>query len=190
MTNARRGAVIGGIALAVGSVFVTFGTSLVAMIGVWVAAVIGKRRHSPLTRGVSWIVAVGSVGVVALGAFILVIGTQVPRSELAKIKQAVDSASAAPQKPPPEWLRKITPPNAQRPSPMVDSVIKSSAFSIWTMVIGFTFLGAMVGLYAGTLGWIASMLLAYGATGDWFPRGVTDPSLLTAPASLPPRNSA
>ena len=186
MTNARRGAVIAGIALAVGSVFVSFGASVISILAIWTAWAVGKRRSKPLTRGLSWIVGVGSVGVVVLGVFALFVATQVPRGEITRIKQAMDSAAKGPQKPPPEWLRKITPPNAQRPSPLTDALVQSTAFTVWTMVMGITFFAALIGAYAGTLGWLASMLVVYGATGGWIPRGVTDPSLLTAPP-LPPR---
>lgn len=187
VTNAQRGAAVGGIALAVGSVFVTFGASIVAMLAIWVASVVGKRRQRPLTRGVGWVIGVGSVGVVALGVFVLLVATQVPPSEISKVRQAMDSAAAAPQRPLPEWLRKITPPNAQRPSPVVDSVVRSRAFTVWTMVMGFVFFAAVIGAYAGSLGWVASMLLTYGATGAWLPRSVPDPSLSSAPAPLPRR---
>lgn len=184
--NARRAAALGGIALGVGSVVVTFGTSLIAMLSIWIAAAVGRRNGRPLTRGSSWVIGVGSVGIAALGACVLFVATQVPRGEITKIKQAMDSAAAQPQKPPPEWLRKVMPPNAQRTSPITDSLVRSSAFTVWTMIMGLTFFAALIGAYAGTLGWGASMLIAYGATGGWLPRGVTDPSLLTAPP-LPPR---
>lgn len=180
-TNAQRGAVVAGIALAVASVFISFGASIVAMVAIWITWGIARRRGRPLTRGVAWVVGAGSVGAVVLSVFAVFVATQVPRSQLTNLKRSMDSAATAPQKPPPEWLRKITPPNAQQQSPLVNSVVRSSAFTIWTMVMGLTFFAGLLGAYAGTLGWLASMLLAYGATGSWFARGMTDPSLLTAP---------
>ena len=184
-TTAKVGAVIAGTALAVVSVFITFGASIIAMAAIWIGWAVARRRSRPLTRGISWVVGVGAVGAVVLSVFAFFLATRVPRSELTNLKRAVDSAAAAPQQPPPEWLRKITPPNAQQP--VVHSVVRSSVFTLWMMVMGVTFFAALLGAYAGTLGWAASMLLAYGATGSWFARGVTDPSLLTAPVPLPPR---
>jgi hypothetical protein len=180
-TNAQRGAVVAAVVLAVASVFISFGASIVAMLAIWIAWAVARRRGQSLTRGVAWVVGVGSVGAVLLSVFAVFVATQVPRSQLTNLKRAVDSAAAAPQKPPPEWLRKITPPNARQQSPITDSVVRSSAFTIWTMVMGVTFFAGIFGAYAGTLGWLVIMLLAYGATGSWLARGVTDPSLLTAP---------
>ena len=180
-TNAQRGAIIAGIALAVASVFISFGASIVAMVAIWIAWVVARRRGRALTRGVSWIVGVAAVGASLLSLFAVFLATQVPRRDLTNFKQAMDSAAAAPQKPLPEWLRKITPPNAQQQSPLMESVVRSSAFTIWTMVMGVTFFAGLLGAYAGTLGWMASMLFVYGVTGAWFARGTTDPSLLTAP---------
>jgi len=181
VTSAQRGAIIAGIALAVASVFISFGASIVAMVAIWIAWVVARRRGRPLTRGVSWIVGVAAVGAALLSLFAVFLATQVPRRDLTNFKQAMDSAAAAPQKPLPEWLRKVTPPNAQQQSPLMESVVRSSAFTIWTMVMGVTFFAGLLGAYAGTLGWMASMLFVYGATGAWFARGTTDPSLLTAP---------
>ena len=180
-SNAQRGAIIAAVALAVASVFISFGASIVAMVAIWIAWAVARRRGQSLTRGVAWVVGAGAVGAVLLGVFAIFLATQVPRSDLANFKRAMDSTAAAPQKPPPEWLRKITPPNAQQPSPIMDSVVKSSAFTIWTLVMGVLFFVGLLGAYAGTLGWVASMLMAYGVTGAWFARGTTDPSLMTAP---------
>jgi hypothetical protein len=188
MTNARRGAAIAGIALAVASAFVSFGVSIIAMAAIWIAWAVNRRREKPLTRGVSWLVGFGAVGTVVLMVFVSFVLTRVPSSTLVDVKRAMDSAAATPQPPPPEWLRKMTPPHAQQQSKMMESVVRSDAFTVWTGVMGVTFMAAVVAAYAGTLGWAASMLLAYGATGAWFPRAETDPSLLTAPPI--PRRSA
>lgn len=167
--GARGGAAIAGVALAAGSVFVTFGASLVAMIAIWIAGTIAKHRQRPFTRGVSWLVGTGTVGTVLLVAFAGVVA-KAPRNPVTELRQTMDSAAKLPQPPPPEWLRKITPPSAQRPSPIVDSVFKSSAFTLWSIIMGAVFLAAILAAYAGSLGWVASMLLFYAVNGAWLPK--------------------
>jgi hypothetical protein len=186
-TNAQRGAAIAGICLAVASVPITFGASIVAMVAIWIAWAVARRRKQPLTRGVSWLWGAGAVGtlVIAVAAFGV---TQMPKGAFREMKRAMDSASAGPQPPPPEWLRKITPPSAQRQSALTESMIRSSAFTTWTLVIGAGLLVALVSAYAGTLGWMSSMLLVYAATGAWLAPGATDPSLLSAPPADPLRS--
>ena len=51
-----------------------------------------------------------------------------------------------------------------------DALIKSRAFTIWTGVMGVSLVVGLVAIYAGTLGWGASLLLLYAATGRWLPR--------------------
>lgn len=168
-TGPRVTAAVAGVAAAVATAFISYGASLVAVVAVCIAWNIARRRGKPFTRGVSWLFGVGSVAlglVIVLGTF----ATQVPKESFSSFGKALDSVQTAPPPQPPEWLKKITPPNAQQPTPITNSLIRSRAFTIWTGVMGVSFAIALASAYAGTLGWGASILLLYGATGTWLPR--------------------
>jgi hypothetical protein len=168
-TGPRIAAGLAGVAAAVASVLLSFGVSLIAVAAVLIGWLVARRRARPFTRRVSWLVGVSAVGLAMLivfGAFAM----QLPSDTFRELGRSLDSAQAAPPPPPPEWLRKITPPSTQKQSPIASSLVKSRAFTIWTGVMGVTFTIALLAAYAGTLGWGASLLLLYGATGTWLPR--------------------
>ena len=169
-SNLKRLATVGGVVAAVAGAFISFGASLVAVVAVVVGWVVARRRGRAFTRGVSWLVGVGAVAVAVL-VVVAAVASQMPGSSFRDFTRAVDSAQAAPPPAPPEWLRKITPPNAQQQTPLTNSIIKSRAFTIWTGVMGVSFTVALAAAYAGTLGWGASLLLLYGMAGSWLPRG-------------------
>ncbi|HUQ81163.1 MAG TPA: hypothetical protein VM076_08500 [Gemmatimonadaceae bacterium] len=168
-SNLKRLATIGGVVAAVAGAFISFGASLVAVLAVVVGWFVARRRGQPLTRGVSWLVAAGSVAV-ALLMVVAVVASQMPRGSFRNFSRALDSAQTAPPPTPPEWLKKITPPNAQQQTPITNSIIRSRAFTIWTGVMGVSFAVALAAAYAGTLGWGAGLLLLYGMSGSWLPR--------------------
>jgi hypothetical protein len=181
--GSRVTAAVAGVAAAVATAFISYGASLVAVVAVCTAWLIARRRGKPFTRGISWLFGVGSVAlglVIVLGAF----ATQVPKASFSAFGKALDSVQASPPPQPPEWLKKITPPNAQQPAPITNSLIRSRAFTIWTGVMGVSFTIALASAYAGTLGWGASMLLLYGATGAWLPRA--KPGTAAGPVSTAP----
>lgn len=162
-------AALAGIVFAIGSVFITFGGSLVAMLAIGVAWAIARRRGRPLTRGAGWLVGALTVGTLILAGAAVAM-TRVPQATFADFGRAMDSTATAPPPAPPEWLRKITPPNAQRPSPTAEAFVRSRAFTIWTAVMGLVLAAGLLAAYAGSLGWMAAMLVCYGITGDWLPR--------------------
>lgn len=160
---------IGGAAAAVGSALVSFGVSLVAVTAVCIGWLIARKRGRPFTRGVSWLVGVGAIAaliLIVVGAY----ATQLPSTVYRDVGRSLDSAQAAPPPAMPEWLRRVTPPNAQQQTPLTNAVIKSRAFTIWTGVMGVSLVVGLIAAYAGTLGWGASLLLLYAATGRWLPR--------------------
>lgn len=165
----RAGAAIAGVAVAIGSAFMSFGGSLIAVLAIGIAWLIARRRGRPFTRGVSWLVGVGAVGAALLVAFGTV-ATRLPASAFSDFRRAMDSTRAAPPPPPPEWLRRITPPNAQQQAPLTNAFVKSRAFTVWAAAMGVTFVVGLLAAYAGSLGWGASILLLYAATGRWLPK--------------------
>jgi hypothetical protein len=167
--RARVAAAICGIVAAIATTIVTFGGAIIAMIAIAIAFAVARRKGQPLTRGISWLVGVGSVGVVALIA-VAVLTTQMPKGTFAAARKSMDSLSTAPQPPPPEWLRRITPPTSTQPPAFQQRLMRSGAFTAWVGVMMVVFLTSIVAAYAGTLGWLATLLMLFAATGRWLPR--------------------
>ena len=156
-----------------GSALVSFGVSLVAITAVCIGWLIARKRGRPFTRGVSWLVGVGAIAALILSV-LAAYATRLPSTMYRDFGRSLDSAQAAPPPAMPEWLRRVTPPNAQQQTPLTNAVIKSRAFTIWTGVMGVSLVVGLIATYAGTLGWGASLLLLYAATGRWLP-GATPP---------------
>ena len=135
--------------------------------------VVMKRRGRRLTRGLSWVVAVGSVAVVVFAVF-AVFALQAEAGTFRGVKQAMDSASTKPPPPPPEWLKRIMPPNVQRQNELADKMLRSKAFTVWTMVVGGIFGASFLATIAGSMGWVGGFLLLHAATGSWIPRATLE----------------
>jgi hypothetical protein len=153
----------GTLALLIAAVF-TGGGALLAPIGMAVAAAIARRRHDALSRRASWLGAVLAVGVV-----LIVIGSVVvasaPTGTFAQVQHSADSASAMAK--PPAWLERVAP-GASAPAAQVrPHGTWGRALSIWTMVTGGLIGCAILAALIGTLGWLASLPLAYALTGGW-----------------------
>jgi hypothetical protein len=138
-----------------------------------VGYVVLKRRGRRLTRGLSWVIAVGSVIAVGLVVF-AVVALQAEAGAFKDVQRAMDSASAKPPPPPPEWLKKITPPNVQRQNELTEKMIRSKAFTMWTMVVGGVFGVSFLATIAGSMGWVGGFLLLHAATGKWLPRATLE----------------
>jgi len=164
----RIAAGIGGIIIAIGAVIVTFGGALIALIAIGIAFAIARRRKRPLTRGKGWLVGAGTLAallLVAVGASI----ASTPKKTFTELQRTMDSTAAAPPPAMPEWLRRMTPPVQQR-SPIADSLVRSRAFTAWTLAMGMALVISMLASYAGSLGWAVAMLGIYAITGRWLPR--------------------
>jgi hypothetical protein len=165
----RIAAGIGGVVVAIGAAVASAGGALIAMAAIAITWAIARRRGRPFTRGVSWLVGVGSVGAVLLiGAGVL--ATRLPPGTFSAVRRSMDSAAVAPPPPPPEWLRRITPPTPPQNPQLQQSLMRSAAFTAWAGTMTAVFTAGILAAYAGTLGWVASLLLLFAATGRWIPR--------------------
>lgn len=168
---ARVLAVVAGIALFLVGGAMTLGLALAAPVGMLIAwAVARARHHRPLTRLTSWIAAMLTAAVVvgAVGAYM---ATKAPAGTFSQIEHVMDSARVArADQPMPAWVERIAPGTAaaQRNS-ATTPFAQSRAVMYWGAAMGAIFTCALFGAFAGTLGWGATALVAYGARGRWLP---------------------
>ena len=172
--GARALALVGGLVVLVVASVATLGTALLALVGMAVAWGIARRRGRPLTRGAAWWGA--SLGV-ALGFAAFMAVTFVNRSPgtRARLQHGTDSlVAASPPVAPPAWLERIDP-RGKKAVQASDSTAQRSVWSpallawLWMGAMFLTFMSALVGAVAGSLGWCVGMLLAFAATGTWLP---------------------
>jgi hypothetical protein len=162
--NKRVGIGILGLVTTLLLAVVTLGTATIATFATLIAWAIMRRRGSELTRRSSWIVGVGTVGVVVL----IAAGGMSIRAKpgtFASFRQAMDSSSKVPPPPPPEWVRRMTPPAAQVRSQVTEKLIRTPAFTIWVLVMTFAFIAGIVAAITGSLGWLSAVMLIYAWTG-------------------------
>ena len=159
--------VAGAAALLLAGTF-TLGGALVAAIGMGIGSAIARERGKRLTRTSSWVSAVAAVGVVLIGFF----GVEAVRMDTGAVRQefrhAMDSSRAHPR-PAPAWLERIAPGAAARanarnvpPNPTIEAAV-----GIWTIVVGTAVVAAVAAFLVGTVGWLATLPLAYALTGHW-----------------------
>lgn len=172
-TGARIGTAIAGILTTAVAALFSLGAAAIAVVGMGIGYIVMKRQGRRLTRGLSWVVAVGSVAAVAFVVF-AVFALRAEAGTFKGVKQAMDSAAAKPPPPPPEWLKRITPPNVQRQNEMTDKMMRSKAFTVWTVVVGGVFAVGFLATIAGSAGWVGGFLLLHSATGSWLPRATLE----------------
>ncbi len=148
--------ITGAVILLVASVF-TLGTCLAAPLGIIATRRRARRRNRPFTRGGSWLgAAVASSIAVAL--VLLVVVALSPRSMLREIQRSV--AASQDTVPAPDWLTRVLP-QAARPDPTTQQLVKSPVFVAFGSVVGLGFACAFFGSMAGSAGWLGAVLLGY-----------------------------
>jgi ABC-type sulfate transport system permease component len=107
------------------------------------------------------VLAVG-VALVIVGGLIVV---RIPTRTFTDIQRSVDSASASSK--PPAWLERVAPGASTSAVRSGQSGGWARAASIWGTVTGIVFTVVFLAVAIGTLGWAASLPLAYALTGGW-----------------------
>ena len=165
-TGVRVLAVVGGIvALLVGSLL-SLGFGLVALLGLGATALLVRARRARLTRRASWIGAVLTV-CISFGGLVGWAMTQAPGGAVESMQQSMDEASRQPPPPIVRRLQRLGPPQNPRVQKGVDSVTRSRAFVLWTMVTMLVTMSLFFGLLVGTPAWGCAMLIGYGISGRW-----------------------
>jgi hypothetical protein len=153
---------------------ITAGGALLAPLGMTVARAIVRRRHNVPTFTTSWL---GAVGAAILGIMIVagILTSRAPAGTLAAVQRSADSSAAASQEHPPEWLRRMYPAAAATPQM---SPRANRAFAMYGAVAGAVFVFGLLGTIVGSLGWAASLPLAYAVNGCWRTRRRVDPDVI------------
>jgi len=156
-------AVVGAVTLGIAGI-VTAGIALAAPVGMAAARVIMHRRHKPSTLRSSWWGAVGAVAIVFLVFFGAVL-VRAPAGTFAKVQRSADSAAAVASEHPPAWLRRVGPGNVATAPQLGRQTTRALALfgGVAGGIIGSIVLGAVI----GTVGWGASLPLAFAINGRW-----------------------
>jgi hypothetical protein len=150
----------GGVVILLISALVTFGASLAAPVGVFVALRRARRRERPFTRLVSWLSAVlASIIMLVLG--LLVLAAVLPESAWQEMQKGAPEAQVARDTVrSPAWMTKLFPRTAQADS-VANKLANSSGAFVVGMVLGVVFVCVVFGAIGGSAGWLASVLLRY-----------------------------
>jgi hypothetical protein len=156
----------GLVALAV-TALVTAGGALAVPIGMVLAAAVARRRSRPLSGLGSWLGAVLAAGVFVVGLSTILIAN-LPPGTLERVQRSIDSVSAAAaDEQPPEWLQRVSPRAAAAAKPLPKGSTAERAVNLWATLTGAVFAWALISALIGTVGWLASLPLAYAVSGQW-----------------------
>jgi hypothetical protein len=171
--------VFGTIALGVAARY-TYGAVLLAPLGMAVVWLFVRRRQGALSRPASWFAAVCAVEIVLLaGAAFAAVNT--PEGTLAKIQHAADSVDANPP-PPPAWLERISPGSTER-ARASRIPMHGTAVTRW-LIVGAIMGTGMIAVFVGTVGWLASLALAFAITGGWIGSPQRSPPQVEEPTTV------
>lgn len=160
---ARAAALLLALFVLAGGMLVSFGTVLVAPLGMWIAARVQRRRGRVLRRGGSWLAA-ASATTLGLALLAAVAAWTAPTGTWSHTRAAMDSASVAGSAaPPPAWLQRIVPAVRAPVRPHRYSPALAMGLVIWSMGLGIVMFGALL----GTVGWLAGLLFGFAGTGRW-----------------------
>jgi hypothetical protein len=156
-------AVVGAATLGIAGI-ITAGIALAAPVGMAAARVMMRRQHKPSTLRSSWLGAVSAVAIVFLLFFGGVL-VRAPAGTFAKVQRSADSAAAMRSEHPPAWLQRVAPGNVPAAPQLGRQTTHALALlgGVAGGIIGCIVLGAVI----GTIGWAASLPLAFAINGRW-----------------------
>ena len=160
---------IGGVVLLALGAVITLGAELVGCAAIVVAWFVMRRRKRRLTRVKAWLVSVVATAIplIVIFAASVIAAPKVPEDQQRK---NIAAARARTRDSMPEWLKKLTPAQ-QQTSPAADSIaqklLENKGFMVWIVAMGALLGSAMVALFAGTIGWGATMILFRAVTDEW-----------------------
>ena len=173
--------IVGGVALITFGVF-SAGTVLIAPLGMLVTAVIMRRSGKHMSMLASWIGAILASSI--LIAALITFASMTSKSfSIADVFRTSDSVSVAQRdKPPPQWLERVAPGTAasqQRQRALLGEK-GTRGLTRASIVVGLLLGGEILGMLAGSIGWMFGMLMGYAFKGRWPGQAVVPPDLMAA----------
>jgi len=154
---------IGGTLVLFVAAVLTLGTALAAPVGMLLVRRWAVRRNRYVTRVASWFgAALASSVAVALVCVVLI--SLLPRGTFREIRKTTVESQAHPVVTLPRWYTRAFPQAAASDS-LTHQLVRSPAFVIVSGTLGLVIASAFCGTIAGTMGWVASMLLSYAVSG-------------------------
>ena len=144
----------------------TFGTVLVASLGMWVTAMIQRSRGRSYTRRAGWIGAVLACSLVMAGLFGYAL-TRMPAGFMEKVQQ--ETTQRQRERDPSaieQALRRASTATASQAvvQKKTEELAQSKPFLWWTMIVGGALAAAIAGLLLGSVGWAGSTLVLFAVT--------------------------
>jgi hypothetical protein len=166
----------GGLLLLAVGVIVTVGVVLFGVAAIVVAWFVMRRRAHPLTRGRAWVIGVLATAVPLMGFFVVTMLSAPPITPAERQARAAEAARSRESMP--DWMKTLTP-GQQQAAPMADSIanklLENRGFMVWAAAMGAMIGSALFGMFAGTIGWGATMLGFRAIRGDWMAKSGTFP---------------
>jgi hypothetical protein len=160
----RIAAFLAGAVVLLAAAFVSFGTALLAPIGMWALGAYRRRRDDATTRTATWTASIACVAV-GLVALTLIAFDSLPSGSVHQIQHAADSVSAASEKrPPPAWVERVAPGTNARAAQQLKTPA-SLRTPLWIWGAGVTLI-LMAGII-GSLAWVGGMLCGFAILGRW-----------------------
>ena len=158
-------ALIAGGAILVLVAMKTFGTVLVALLGMWIAARIQRSRGRSYTRRAGWIGAVLACTLVMAGLFGYAI-TRMPAGFIEQVQQETTQRQRERERDPSaieQALRRASTATASQAvvQKKTEELAQSKPFLWWTMIVGGVLAAAIAGLLLGSVGWVGSTLVLF-----------------------------
>jgi hypothetical protein len=144
----------------------TFGASLAAPFGIFAVRRVFLGRRRPVTRLASWFGASAAAAVAFFLAMLVLIAWLTPGA-LGDMREAVATAQARDIRLP-DWMSRVSP-QAARSDSLRQDVVNSPAFAAASLALGIAMGCGFFGAFAGSAGWLGTLLLSYAVRGRWLP---------------------
>ncbi|MEO5741921.1 MAG: hypothetical protein ABIS29_15140 [Vicinamibacterales bacterium] len=168
MNGQRASAAVGGTVALLLVTTITFGTALLALLGMWIAALIVRRQKQASTRFSSWLGAVYGVGMVIMIAGAAAMLNMTVANKDPAYQRTLDSVAVSSRsKPIPAWMERIAPGTGARAraNPVDPGSKAFSVMGIGGAILGAVLFGTFAGVSIGTLTWAACLPLYFAITG-------------------------
>jgi hypothetical protein len=163
---------VGGVLILGLGGLITLGAALIGVVSIAIVWFVQRRKGKWLTRAGAWFASV--IGTMIPLLVVMVIGflsTPLPTPTAAERKARMEEVQRR-RDSLPDFLKKIMSAQQQgnsaaRTDSLAEQLLQNKPFMTWFAGIAAMIGSAMIGLFAGSLGWAGSMLVYRGARDMW-----------------------